>query len=152
MTHQQFIFAVSLLISFAALLANHQTSLYERSMTPRGDAPLYPLRSMHLFLFLRFFAFLFAFAYAGTLTFFFQQCFSQMLLHSILLTILLLLLPLLRKFLRAESCAFLWFTVFLTFGYGIGDYSLLVIDLPFSMPGPQTIKVLLIIWLSGRII
>lgn len=151
MTHKSFIWAISLTFSILVAIINYQTSLHERSLIPRGNAPLYPSRRIYFLLLLMLLRRIVPASNAGNLLFSFQQFFSQMLLLSILLVLLLLLLPLLRKFLRAESCAFLWFTVFLSFTYGSGEYSLLVIDLPFSVPGPQTIKVLLIIWLSGAV-
>ena len=143
--------SLSLMLGFSTSLVNQVTSRQEQGLNPRNRHPLYPPRWI---CFLYFWGFLLLNIFLANRLgpqSFFQQLFLQILLFSVLLVLLLLLLPLLRKFLRAESCAFLWCTLFLICFSGSGRFSWLMIDLPFSVPGPQTIKVLLIIWLSGAV-
>lgn len=81
----------------------------------------------------------------------FSWFFSNILLLTVGLGILLLLLPALRKLLEAESCASLWtipcLALLLT-----GVFPLWTIQLPFSQPSKELVRILTWIWLIGAIV
>ena len=75
MTHKSFIWAISLTFSILVAIINYQTSLHERSLIPRGNAPLYPSRRIYFLLLLMLLRRIVAASNAGHLLFSFQQFF-----------------------------------------------------------------------------
>lgn len=116
----------------------------ETGHTPKGSAPLYAAR-VEILLFLNMFA-LFAHRFILWNAPLNMAIFTQMVVLTCILGLLLLLLPILRKFLRAESCVFLWLIPVFVWPLA-GLFPQWIITLPFSLPALSL--PLFWIWLAG---
>lgn len=145
MTELYIIGGMAFLLAGLLALACYSRFRREAGHVPRGNLPLYPAR-FEIYIFLNIFTiFLRRILLQDTsLT---LILFSQMLVLTCVLALLLLLLPVLRKFLRAESCAFIWLSLAFLWPMA-GMLPRWTISLPFFSPDISLLP-LLWIWLAG---